>query len=43
MQPHVFQSERYFYIANIAKRSNECGGGLVRLGERYLVIVRLGI
>jgi hypothetical protein len=31
--PHVLQSEQHFYVAETAERGDQCGGGLVRLGE----------
>jgi hypothetical protein len=41
--PRVFQSERHFYVAKAAKRSDKHGGGLVHLDKGYLVIARVGI
>jgi hypothetical protein len=42
-RPHILQSERYFHIAKIATRSDECGSRLVCLGEAYLVITRVSV
>jgi hypothetical protein len=41
--PCIFQSEQHFYVAKTTKMSDERGGWLVRLGEGYLVIARVGI
>jgi hypothetical protein len=36
--PFVLQSERQFYIAKTALGGDERGGGLILLGEGYLVV-----
>jgi hypothetical protein len=36
--PHILQSEWHFHIAKTTERSDKRGGGLVCLGEGYLVI-----
>jgi hypothetical protein len=40
---HVLQFIRHFYVAKAAERSDERGGGLVHLGEGYLVKTRVSI
>jgi hypothetical protein len=41
--PRVLQFKWHFYVAKTAEGSDERGGGLVCLGEEYLVITRVGI
>jgi hypothetical protein len=40
--PCILQNERHFYVAKAPEWSNEWGGGLVCLGEGYLVVAQVG-